>query len=80
MGWAVSKPLWAGDAVVDHKEEVFRNWMVSEDAVRLRAYFISLETGGEDPEADWVRAEQEFFAESGRAMAVRRDLPSRWAK
>lgn len=42
----------------------------TEEEIRVRAYFLSLERGGPsvDPTADWLRAEQELVA--GRAVAA----------
>ena len=63
-------PLWARrSAALDHRHVVLGHWAPSEEAVRLRAYFISLETGGRDPRADWLRAEAEYRAEAGRRAA-----------
>lgn len=49
MGRMVSQPLWAGQSSQDEHGDAFAHWRVSEEAVRLRAYFISLETGGMIP-------------------------------
>lgn len=63
-------PLWARrSAALDHRHVVVGHWAASEEAIRLRAYFISLETGGHDPLADWLRAEAEYRAEAGRRAA-----------
>ncbi len=42
----------------------------TEEEIRVRAYYLSLERGGPslDPQADWLRAEQELVA--GRAVAT----------
>lgn len=42
----------------------------SDEEIRVRAYFLSLERGGPsvDPTADWLRAEQELVA--GRAVGA----------
>lgn len=69
-------PLWASHqhAVVDDDEPP--HWPINEEAIRLRAYFISLETGGHDPEGDWRRAEAEFRAEAGeKQLATSRERP-----
>lgn len=81
MGQAVSRPIWASGAPATHEamheEEVFAHWLVSEDAIRLRAYFISLETGGKDPAGDWLRAEEEFRAEAGEPS--KQVVPFAWS-
>ncbi|MBK8480862.1 MAG: DUF2934 domain-containing protein [Proteobacteria bacterium] len=59
-------PLWARPtAAADHDHVVPGHWAATEDRIRLRAYFISLETGGRDPVADWLQAEAEYRAEAG---------------
>jgi hypothetical protein len=44
------------------------HWPVTEDLIRERAYFISLQSGGANPRADWCRAEAEFQAEAGGVL------------
>lgn len=70
MGRVIGRPLWAGGATPMDQGEPFGHWLVSQDAVRLRAYFISLETGGRNPDQDWKRAEQEFRAEASGPKEV----------
>lgn len=75
MGQALSRPFWTGSAS-QQEDAVHGHWIISEEAIRLRAYFISLETGGRDPARDWQRAEEEFLAEAGQQLA--RDIANAW--
>jgi len=61
LGWASAQP--------PQTEYEHEHWRITEEAIRIRAYFISLETGGKDPRADWLRAEAEFRAEAGLTPA-----------
>lgn len=74
-------PLWVRHTTaVQHHHVVPGHWAASEEAIRLRAYFISLETGGHDPAADWLRAEAEYRAEAGAAQTRQSAGPSHgWA-
>lgn len=72
MGNAKGKPIWAGTVSIVHDESC--HWPITQDAVRTRAYFISLESGGQHPDQDWLRAEREFRAEAGQPLQP----PGRW--
>jgi hypothetical protein len=75
MGSTKGRPLWAGIVGIRPAKRSCP-WPIMEDAVRTRAYFISLESGGQQPDKDWLQAEREFQAEAGQTFRHRTPLPT----